>query len=112
MASQLSVILNAEDKIHSYVVLNAGVTALDSTLERERLAYELNHGLKPGIVVVLDGGLDLVGGFYLGLPGRPVVTGRTYLGELFYKYFPDEHLSASKHLGERARRAVEAEKST
>src|SRR5215470_15590771 len=88
MASQLSTILNAEDKSHSYVVLNAGVTALDSTLERERLAYELDHGLKPGIVVVLDGGLDLVGGFYLGSPGRPVVTGRTYLGELFYKYFP------------------------
>ena len=88
MASQLSAILNAEDKSHSYVVLNAGVTALDSTLERERLAYELNHGLKPRIVVVLDGGLDLVGGFYLGSPGRPVVTGRTYLGELFYKYFP------------------------
>ena len=29
MASQLSTILNAEDKSHSYVVLNAGVTALD-----------------------------------------------------------------------------------
>jgi hypothetical protein len=88
MASQLSTILNAEDKSHSYVVLNAGVAALDSTLERERLAYELDHGLKPGIVVVLDGGLDLVGGVYLGSPGRPVVTGRTYMGELFYKYFP------------------------
>ena len=37
---------------------------------------------------MLDGGLDLVGGVYLGSPGRPVVTGRTYLGELFYKYFP------------------------
>jgi hypothetical protein len=88
MASQLSTILNAEDQIHSYVVLNAGVTGLDSTMERERLAYELAHGLKPGIVVVLDGGLDLVGGFYLGSPGRPPMTGRTYLGELFYKYFP------------------------
>ena len=88
MASQLSAILNADDKTHSYVVLNAGVTGLDSTMERERLAYELKHGLKPGIVVVLDGGLDLVGGYYLGSPGRPPMTGRTYLGELFYKYFP------------------------
>ena len=88
MASQLSTILNAEDKSHSYVVLNAGVTGLDSTMERERLAYELDHGLKPGIVVVLDGGLDLVGGVYLGAPGRPPISGRTYLGELFYKYFP------------------------
>ena len=88
MASQLSTILNERDKNHSYVVYNAGVAALDSTLERERLAYELQHGLKPGIVVVLDGGLDLVGGVYLGSPGNPVVRGRTYLGELFYKYFP------------------------
>jgi lysophospholipase L1-like esterase len=88
IASQLSTILNAEDTSHSYVVLNAGVTGLDSTMERERLAYELNHGLKPGIVVVLDGGLDLVGGFYLGAPGRPPMTGRTYWAELFYKYFP------------------------
>src|SRR5215472_1235550 len=44
--SQLSAILNAEDKTKSYVVLNAGVTGLDSTMERERLAYELAHGLK------------------------------------------------------------------
>ncbi len=88
MASQLSAVLNAEDKDHSYVVLNAGVAALDSTLERERLAYELAHGLKPAVVVVLDGGLDLVGGVYLASPGRPVIAGRTYLGELFYKYFP------------------------
>jgi lysophospholipase L1-like esterase len=88
MASQLSDILNAEDKAHSYVVLNAGVAALDSTLERERLAYELDHGLKPGIVVVLDGGLDIVGGVYLASPGHPVVAGRTRLGELFYRYFP------------------------
>ena len=88
MASQLSTILNQQDKSHSYVVYNAGVAALDSTLERERLAYELQHGLKPAIVVVLDGGLDLVGGVYLGSPGRPVVAGRTYMGELFYKYFP------------------------
>ncbi|HXU59179.1 MAG TPA: hypothetical protein VN710_10535 [Verrucomicrobiae bacterium] len=88
MASQLSTILNEQDKSHSYVVLNAGVAALDSTLERERLAYELDHGLKPAYVVVLDGGLDLVGGVYLASPGRPVVSGRTYMGELFYKYFP------------------------
>ena len=88
MASQLSAILNQQDKSHSYVVYNAGVAALDSTLERERLAYELQHGLKPAIVVVLDGGLDLVGGVYLGSPGRPVVAGRSYMGELFYKYFP------------------------
>ena len=88
MASQLSAILNADDKTHSYFVLNAGVTGLDSTMERERLAYELDHGLKPGIVVVLDGGLDLVGGVYLGAPGRPPMTGRTYWGELFYEYFP------------------------
>jgi hypothetical protein len=95
MASQLSTILNEQDKSHSYVVYNAGVAALDSTLERERLAYELAHGLKPDIVVVLDGGLDLVGGVYLGSPGWPVVTGRTYLGELFYKYFP---LNIYRHL--------------
>jgi len=86
--SQLSAILNADDPAHSYVVYNAGVAALDSTLERERLVYELDHGLKPAIVVVLDGGLDIVGGVYLASPGRPVVTGRTRLGELFYRYFP------------------------
>ena len=88
MASQLSAILNSEDSRHSYVVLNAGVAALDSTLERERLAYEIARGLKPDIVVVLDGGLDIIGGIYLGSPGRPVVAGRSRLGELFFKYFP------------------------
>jgi lysophospholipase L1-like esterase len=105
MASQLSTILNEQDKSHGYVVYNAGVAALDSTLERERLAYELQHGLKPGIVVVLDGGLDLVGGVYLGSPGVPVVRGRTYLGELFYKYFP---INIYRHLrGWAAERAAQ-----
>ncbi|HZT18144.1 MAG TPA: hypothetical protein VFA23_02015 [Dongiaceae bacterium] len=86
--SLLSQRLNADDKDHSYVVLNAGTFGANSSMERERLQYELSHGLKPGIVIVMDGGLDLMGGIYLGAPGKTFAEGRGRIADLFHRYFP------------------------
>ena len=88
IASLLSRRLNADDKTHSYVVLNAGTFGANSTMERERLQYELAHGQKPEIVIVMDGGLDLMGGIYLGAPGRTFAEGRGEVADLFHRYFP------------------------
>jgi len=88
IASLLSRRLNADDKTHSYVVLNAGNFGANSTMERERLQYELAHGQKPQIVIVMDGGLDLMGGIYLGAPGRTFAEGRGQVADLFHRYFP------------------------
>jgi hypothetical protein len=71
IASQLSRYLNARDPGHRYVVYNAGVNAADSTQDRDRLAYELKRGLRPAVVVVADGQLDIVYGIYQGKPGQP-----------------------------------------
>jgi lysophospholipase L1-like esterase len=88
IASLLSLRLNADDKTHSYVVLNAGTFGANSTMERERLHYELAHGQKPEIVIVMDGGLDLMGGIYLGAPGRTFAEGRGQVADFFHRYFP------------------------
>jgi hypothetical protein len=88
MASQLSLVLNREDPAHRYVVLNAGVTGADSALELSRLGYELAHGQKPDIVVVLDGGLDVLEGIYMGAPRRPQAAGRSQPVEWFYRFVP------------------------
>ena len=75
--SLLSRRLNGDDPSRSYVVLNAGTFGANSTMERERLQSEIAHGLKPGIVIVMDGEPDLVGGIYLGAPGRTSAEGRS-----------------------------------
>jgi hypothetical protein len=87
IASALSASLNAMDPAHSYQVVNAGVTAVDSTRETDRLLYELAHGRKPDIVVVIDGGMDIFNGLYLGHPGSRLKP-RGRLNELFQEYFP------------------------
>jgi hypothetical protein len=56
--SQLSERLNQLDPAHRYLVVNAGVTGADSVLEKGRLDYELAHGQKPDIVLVMDGGRE------------------------------------------------------
>ena len=88
LPSLLSQRLSALDPAHGYVVYNAGVQAVTSREELVRLQYELDHGLKPDIVVLLDGGLDLVHGVYLGKPGVGSVTGRDFFGRLIHDYFP------------------------
>jgi lysophospholipase L1-like esterase len=88
LPSLLSQRLNALDPAHGYVVYNAGVQAVTSREELWRLQYELDHGLKPDIVVLLDGGLDLVHGVYLGKPGQASATGRGFIGRLIHDYFP------------------------
>jgi lysophospholipase L1-like esterase len=71
LASLLSARLNELDPAHCYVVYNAGVFAADSTQERDRLAYELNRGLKPDIVISYGGGMDIIDGLYFAKPGAP-----------------------------------------
>jgi lysophospholipase L1-like esterase len=105
VASLLSRRLNTDDKTHSYVVLNAGTFGANSTMERERLKYELDHGQKPDIVVVMDGGLDLMGGIYLGAPGRTFAEGRGQVADFFHKYFPHNiYWALRRWLSERAMR--------
>ena len=86
--SQLSVALNQIDPAHRYEVINAGVTGADSELEDKRLAYELALGRKPDIIVVMDGGLDVMEGIYLGVPRKPQAAGRIPPVEWFYRYVP------------------------
>jgi lysophospholipase L1-like esterase len=88
LPSLLSRRLNALDPAHAYVVYNAGVQAVTSQEELWRLQYELEHGLKPDIVILLDGGLDLVHGVYLGKPGVGAATGRGFVGRVIHDYFP------------------------
>lgn len=86
--SQLSLALNRLDPAHRYEVINAGVTGADSELENGRLAHELALGRKPDIVVVMDGGLDVMEGIYLGVPRKPQAAGRIAPVEWFYRYAP------------------------
>ena len=86
--SQLSQRLNQLDPTHRYLVVNAGVTGADSVLEKGRLDYELAHGQKPDIVLVMDGGLDVMEGIYMGIPRRPQAAGRSQPVEWFYRYVP------------------------
>jgi lysophospholipase L1-like esterase len=69
LASLLSARLNKRDPAHSYVIYNAGVFAADSTQERDRLAYELDRGLKPDMVISFSGGIDILDGAYKARPG-------------------------------------------
>ena len=86
--SQLSLRLNELDPAHAYSVVNAAVTGADSGQERGRLAYEIAHGRKPDIVVVMDGGLDVLNGIYMAVPRQPKAAGRSTSADWFYRYVP------------------------
>jgi len=88
VASLLSKRLNQLDPAHRYMVVNAGVTGADSALEKGRLAYELAHGQRPDIVLVMDGGLDVMEGIYLAMPRRPQAAGLSQPVEWFHRYAP------------------------
>ena len=80
--------LNELDPAHAYSVVNAAVTGADSGQERSRLAYEIAHGRKPDIVVVMDGGLDVLNGIYMAVPRQPKAAGRSTSADWFYRYVP------------------------
>lgn len=80
--------LNEEDPDHGYEVLNAGVDGAVSAQELARLRYELSHGLKPDLVVVIDGPVDFAQGVYEGEPGGLALSGRGLIGELIHRYLP------------------------
>ncbi len=89
--SRLSQVLNARDPAHGYVVINAGARGSDSYLEKLRLAYELEHGQKPDIVLVMGGGIDVLEGVYLTTPGQPaapMASGRSWAEDWFYRLVP------------------------
>lgn len=90
LASQLSARLNRQDPAHRYVVYNAGVVAADTAQDRDRVAYELSRGLKPYIVIAVDGPLDLVYGIYQGHPGQPapLLVARSGIRGWMHKYLP------------------------
>jgi lysophospholipase L1-like esterase len=86
--SLLSRRLGVLDPTHAYVVYNAGVQSVGSAQELWRLQYELAHGLKPDIVLLQGGGLDVVRGVYQATPGVPSALGHGTIGQLFHDYFP------------------------
>jgi hypothetical protein len=86
--SLLSQKLNAGDPNQGYEVLNAGVDGAVSSQELARLRYELSRGLKPDLVVVIDGPVDFAQGVYEGEPGGLALSGRSFIGELVHRYLP------------------------
>jgi len=90
IASQLSKRLNILDPDFHYVVYNAGVVAADSAQDRDRVAYELSRGLRPYIVIAIDGPLDIVYGIYQGRPGQPapLLLARTGWRGFLHEYLP------------------------
>ena len=86
--SLLSARLNGDDGTQGYKLLNAGVDGAVSGQELARLRYELDHGLKPDLVVVIDGPVDFAQGVYAGQPGGFALSGRSTIGELVHRYAP------------------------
>jgi len=86
--SLLSARLNAGDPAQGYEVLNAGVDGAVSAQELARLQFELSHGLKPDLVMVIDGPVDFAQGVYEGEPGGFALAGRSLIGELIHRYLP------------------------
>jgi hypothetical protein len=90
LASLLAQRLDDLDPAHRYVVYNAGVFAADSLQERDRLAYELDRGLKPDIVISFGGGMDIVDGIYQAQPGMPAafLKSRTGIRGILHRILP------------------------
>ena len=86
--SLLAARLNSDDTTQGYKVLNAGVDGAVSGQELARLRYEFDHGLKPDLVVVIDGPVDFAQGVYAGQPGGYALSGRSTIGELLHRYAP------------------------
>jgi hypothetical protein len=99
LASQISKRLNSLDPAYRYLVYNAGVVAADSAQDRDRLTYELSRGLKPYMVIAVDGPLDLVYGVYQGHPGQPapLLVSRSGLRGFLHKYLPT-NIAEAVHL--------------
>jgi lysophospholipase L1-like esterase len=75
VASQLSVLLNRAGGPR-YRVLNAGVSSVNTTQERERLEIELARGLRPWAVISLNGINDVNQGVYFGNPEGVMFSGQ------------------------------------
>jgi lysophospholipase L1-like esterase len=90
IASQLSQRLNILAPAHRYVVYNAGVVAADSAQDRDRIVYELSRGLRPYMVIVIDGPLDIVYGIYQARPGQPapLLLARTGIRGFLHRVLP------------------------
>ncbi len=63
------------DEYGSNYVLNAGMQAADSNRDLERLEWELDHGLRPDVVVLLAGVNEVYQGVYQNRPEGPVPMG-------------------------------------
>jgi len=64
--SLLAKLLNERSSEFRYEVLNAGVTSVNSRQEVARLQHEFEKGLKPDLVLTLDGGNEVTLGVYYG----------------------------------------------
>jgi lysophospholipase L1-like esterase len=88
LPSLLSARLNASDPVHGYIVYNAGVQSTIAVQQLRRLQYELDHGLKPDLVIPFGGGVDVTHGVLEGAPGIPAMGDRGRLSYLLHRYFP------------------------
>ena len=59
------------------IVINAGVTSVNSSQELERLIYELKGGLSPRIVITFDGVNDVYEGIYSNNPNGVMFSGQS-----------------------------------
>lgn len=66
LASALAARLDKLDRDRAYRIYNAGVIGAASAQERDRLAVEIERGLKPDIVISFDGDIDATSGVYYG----------------------------------------------
>jgi hypothetical protein len=89
VASQLAKLL-AERGNQPYYVLNAGVSSANTTQERERLELELERGLRPHVVLALDGVNEVNQGVYFGNPAGVMFSGeqRNRVKEWFKSVLP------------------------
>jgi lysophospholipase L1-like esterase len=88
--SYVSQRLNQIDPSYRYVVYNAGISGADTSDDRRRVIYELQHALRPDVVVACDGQSDIIYGIYMGLAGKPspLAQSRTGLRGFLHDYFP------------------------
>jgi len=100
VASELSRYLNAGGN-HRFHVINAGVTAVGSSQELERLWFEFERGLRPDVVVALHGVNDIYQGIYLGNPrGGVLFDTEIWVADLL-RHVPKNIFLWAKRRGER-----------
>lgn len=75
ISSQLSEILNSSSINKEYLILNAGVTSVNTRQELARLEFELKNGTNPDIVIAFHGVNEILQGIYFNDPSGVMFSG-------------------------------------